>query len=141
MRSPSDSLTIRAVIAGIIGGIIVDAFLSIRLHISPIDLEAHTAATAIGPGTSPVLGTVVHFAIAIGWALIYAFSANAAGRLANWIVGGIVLGIVVDAVMNFLIAIKTGAPWGSSFVDGLITNVVFYALPVAFYLARTVRRA
>ena len=135
-----NSLTVRAAIAGIIGGIIVDAFLSIRLHISPIALEAHTAATAIGPGTSPILGTVVHFTIAIVWALIYAYGANAIGKLANWIAGGIVLGLVVDAVMNFLIAMKTGSPWGSAFVDGLITNVVFYALPVAFYLARTARR-
>ncbi len=40
MRSQDGSLFVQAIIAGIIGGIIVDAFLSIELHVSPIVLEA-----------------------------------------------------------------------------------------------------
>lgn len=51
------------------------------------------------------------------------------------------LGVVVDAVMNFLISMKTGMSWASGFVDGLLTNALFYALPVAWYLARNVRHA
>jgi hypothetical protein len=141
VRSQSGSLIVRAIIAGIIGGIIVDTFLSIKLHISPVALETATATTVAGQGASPVLGVAVHFVIAIVWAVIYAYVFNAIGKLQNWIVGAIVLGIVVDAAMNFMIAMNTGTPWGNAFVGGLITNVVFYALPVALYLARTVRRA
>lgn len=140
VRPRSGPLVGRAITAGIIGGIIVDTYLSIELHISPVVLEAGNATTAFGIA-SPVLGVIIHFTIAMVWALIYAFVFSAIGQLQNWIVGAIVLGVVVDAVMNFIISMKTGASWAGGFVDGLITNVVFYALPVAWYLARTVRRA
>jgi hypothetical protein len=128
------SLFVPAITAGVIGAIIVDAFLSIELHVSPIVLEAGIATTAFGIA-SPALGVVVHLVIAIVWAVIYAYVFNAIGQLQNWILGAIVLGIVVDAVMNAIITMKTGTTWGSAFVDGLITNVVFYALPVAWYIA------
>jgi hypothetical protein len=133
-RAHGSSLIVPAITAGLIGGIIVDAFLSIDLHISPVVLEAGNATTEFGIA-SPELGLIVHFVIAIVWAVIYAYVFNAIGQLQNWILGAIVLGVVVDAVMNALIMMKTGAPWGSAFVGGLITNVVFYALPVAWYLA------
>jgi hypothetical protein len=141
VRAESRSLIVQAIIAGIIGGIVVDAFLAIKLHVSLAALETGNAALVAGPGTSPVLGVVVHFAIAILWAVIYAYVFNAIGKLQTWILGTIVLGLVVDAVMNFAITIKTGAPWGSGFVKDLIPNVVFYALPVASYFARSVSRA
>jgi len=83
----------------------------------------------------------VHLVIALVWALIYAYVFNAIGQLRNWILGTIVLGVAVDAVMNLIIMLKTGAPWGTAFVGGLITNVVFYALPVALYLSLTAPRA
>lgn len=137
----SRSLIVQAIIAGVIGGIIVDAFLSIELHASPIDLEARNAALIAGPGASPILGLIAHFTIAIVWAVIYAYVFNGIGKLQNWVLGTVVLGIVVNAVMNFAITTRTGAPWTSGFVRDLIPNVVFYGLPVAAYLARTVRRA
>jgi hypothetical protein len=140
VRPQGGSLVAQAIVAGIIGGIIVDTFLSIELHLSPVILEASNATTAFGIA-SPLLGVILHFVIAIVWALIYAYVFSAIGQLQNWVVGTIVLGVVVDAVMNFIISTKTGAPWGNAFVEGLITNVVFYALPVSFYLARSVRRA
>ncbi len=137
----SRSLVVQAIIAGIIGGIIVDAFLSIKLHVSPAALETHNAAIAAGPGASLALGVIVHFVIAIAWAVIYACAFNAIGKLQNWIAGTIALGIVVSVVMNLVVTMKTGTPWSKGFVADLIPNVVFYALPVALYLARTVRRA
>ncbi|HZY99100.1 MAG TPA: hypothetical protein VFE36_05975 [Candidatus Baltobacteraceae bacterium] len=137
----SRSLVVQAIIAGIIGGIIVDAFLSIELHVSPLALETHNAAIATGPGASPVLGVIIHFVTAVVWAVIYAYVFNAAGKLQNWVAGAIVLGVVVSSVMNLIITMKTGASWSKGFALELIPNVVFYALPVALYLARTVRRA
>jgi hypothetical protein len=135
----SSSLAVQAIIGGILGGIIVDAFLALDLHVTADVLESRNAALIAGPGASPLLGVSVHFAIAIVWALIYAYAFNAIGKLRNWILGTIVFGIVVNAVMNFAITTKTGDAWGNGFVRDLIPNVVFYALPVAFYLARAVR--
>ena len=95
-KGPSEnrSLIVQAIIGGIIGGIIVDTFLLIALHVSPIALEARNAALVAGPGASPVLGLIAHFAIAIAWAVAYAYAFNALGQLRNWILGTIVLGIV-----------------------------------------------
>lgn len=135
-RSQRSSLFVQAIIAGIIGAVIVDAFLSIELHVSLAVLEGNNAALVAAPGASPVLGVIAHFMIAIVWATIYAYAFNAIGKLENWILGTIVLGLAVDAVMNLLITMKTGAPWDSGFVKDLLPNVVFYALPVALYLTR-----
>jgi hypothetical protein len=138
-RSQTPSLIRQALTAGIIGAIIVDTYLSIYLHTSPVALEVRNARTAFDVG-SAILGVIVHLVIALVWALIYAYIFNAIGQLRNWILGTIVLGVAVNAVMNLIITLKTGAPWGTAFVDGLITNVVFYALPVALYLSLTAPR-
>jgi hypothetical protein len=139
-RSQSPLLIRQAVIAGLIGAIIVDTYLSIELHTSIVALEVRNAMTAFDVGL-PILGVIVHLVIALVWALIYAYVFNAIGQLRNWILGTIVLGVVLDAVMNLIIMLKIGAPWGAGFLGGLITNVVFYALPVALYLSLTAPRA
>jgi hypothetical protein len=140
VRSQAPSLIRQALIAGIIGAIVVDTYLSIDLHTSPVALEVRNATTAFNVG-SPILGVIVHLVIALVWALVYAYIFNAIGQLRNWILGTIVLGVAVDAVMNLIIMLKVGASWGTDFVDGLVTNVVFYALPVALYLSRAAYRA
>src|ERR1700677_1452507 len=140
VRSQAPSLIRQALIAGIIGAIVVDTYLSIDLHTSPVALEVRNATTAFNVG-SPILGVIVHLVIALVWALVYAYIFNAIGQLRNWILGTIVLGVAVDAVMNLIIMLKVGASWGTDFVDGLVTNVVFYPLPVALYLSRAAYRA
>ncbi len=134
----------QAAIAGIVGGIIVDAFLAIMMHKSPIVLWQYIASTIVGPGAyaSPsyaVLGFIVHFITAIVWAVIYAYVFGALGQLKNWIAGTIVLGIVVDVAMNLLLQVKVGQPFTAAFVNGLLAHIVFYALPVALYMARVAR--
>jgi hypothetical protein len=135
------SLIVPAIIAGIIGGIIVDTFLCIIGHKSPIDIWTFVGSTVAGPGAPWVVGLIAHFVISIVWAILYVYAAKAVPWLGNWIVGAIVWGIVVDAVMNGILAVKLGAPWGSSFSQGLLAHVVFYALPVTLYLSRYLRAA
>ena len=131
-----------AVIAGIIGGILVDAFLAIIFKASPTTIWTGIAATVIGPGSPWWIGFVVHFVVSIVWAVLYLYVFSALGQLKNWIVGAIVWGIVVDAAMRLLITVKTGADWWSNFSNPivLIAHIVFYALPVALYLASAARR-
>ncbi|HTX57074.1 MAG TPA: hypothetical protein VMD47_08205 [Candidatus Acidoferrales bacterium] len=135
------SLLGQAIVAGVIGGIVVDAFLSLVMHASPIGIWTFVAATAVGQGTPWIIGLVVHFVISIVWAILYLYAFGALGQLKNWIVGAIAWGIVVDAVMNLLITLKVGAPWWPGFAQGLLAHIVFYAAPVTFYLARTSRTA
>ncbi len=137
-RSTS-SLVGSAIIAGIIGGIIVDSFLSISHHVSPITLWTGMAATAVGPGSPWWIGVIVHAVISIVSAVLYVYVVNAIGQLKNWLVAGVAWGILVTAVTALMISIKTGAPWTSSFSEDLLGTVVFYALPMAFYLARASR--
>jgi hypothetical protein len=142
-QTRSTSLLGSAVIAGIIGGILVDLFLSIMFKASPVYLWTGIAATAVGPGTSWWIGFVVHFIISIVWAVLYLFVFRAIGQLRNWIVGAIVWGVVVDAVMQALVVAKTGGSWWTNFASpiGLTAHIVFFALPITLYLARAARRA
>lgn len=140
VASRRGSLFVQAIIAGIIGAVIVDGFLAIELHVSLTALETRNAASVVGPGGPPVLGVIAHFVVAIVWATLYAYTFSAIGRLGNWIFGTIVLGLVVNTVMTLLITMRTGSPWGGGFVEDLVPNVIFYALPVALYLSRVARR-
>ena len=131
-----------AVVAGIIGGILVDAFLAIVFKVSPITIWTGVAATVVGQGSAWWIGLVVHFIVSIVWAILYLYVFSALGQLKNWIVGAIVWGLVVDACMQFIVATKTGGSWWQSFGQpiGIIAHIVFYALPVALYLASAARR-
>lgn len=142
--APSVSLLGQAVVAGVIGGVLIDTFLAIAMHRSPVMIWQFVASTIVGQGAfaSPsyaVLGFVVHFTVSIVWALIYAYAFGAIGQLKNWVAGAIIWGIVVDACMNLIVTMRTGSPWGPSFVQGLLPHIVFYALPVALYMARVAR--
>jgi hypothetical protein len=141
-QARTTSLLVPAIVAGIIGGIIVDAFLATAFKVSPLTLWGGIAATVVGPGTSPWIGLVVHLIVSIVWAVIYLYAFGAIGQLRNWIVNAIVLGVVVDAVMQGIVAAKTGGNWWAMFASpiGLIAHVVFYALPVTLYLASAMRR-
>ncbi|HTV94118.1 MAG TPA: hypothetical protein VMG98_15545 [Verrucomicrobiae bacterium] len=139
MRVRSGSLFGQAIIAGIIGGIVVDAFLSISHHISPIELWTGMAAAAAGPGSPWWIGLSVHVVVSLVWAVLYAYLANAIGQLGNWIIGGIVWGAIVTAVMALIVSLKTGSPWAVQFAQDFLGTDVFYALPMAFYLSRAAR--
>jgi hypothetical protein len=142
VQARSTSLLGPAVVAGIIDGIIVDAFLSSVLKLSPVTLWTGIAATVVGPGTPAWIGFVIHFIVSIVWAVLYLYVFGAIGQLRNWILGAIVWGIVVDAVMQGIVTLKTGQDWWTHFAVpvGLIAHIVFYALPVALYLAYAARR-
>ena len=143
----SPTLFKRAIIAGIIGGILIDAFLVIVAHQKVPGLWQFVASTLVGPvaftSTSyAFLGLLMHFAISIAWAVLYAYVYQAMNQLSNWILGTIAWGIVVDVVMQGVLAARGVAPFTlSGVIAGLVPHVIFFALPVAFYLSRTPARA
>lgn len=143
VQARSISLLSPAITAGIIGGILVDAFLAIMFKTSPLMLWGNIAATVAGQASPWWIGLVVHFAVSIFWAVLYAYVFSAIGQLKNWIVGAIVWGLIVDACMQLIVAVKTGGSWWQSFATpiGLTAHIVFYALPVALYLASAARRS
>jgi hypothetical protein len=145
-RIGARSLAVSAFIAAIIGAICTDAFLSIAGHESPIHLWQFIASTLVGPvaftATSYAgLGLVMHLITASVWAYLYAYGWGKVSNLQNWLLGGIVWGIVVDVCMNILLTLR-GVPFQASpgpIAMGLVTNVVFYGIPVGWYLSRSAR--
>jgi hypothetical protein len=145
-RRESASLALPAFIAGIIGAIGTDAFLSIAQHTSPVNVWQFIASTAVGPVafSSPsyaAMGLALHLFTALFWAYLYAYVFHALHLLHSWVLGGIVWGIVVTVCMDALLAVRGALEplTLSSVMFGLATNVVFYAFPVAWYLSRNVR--
>ena len=140
----SSSLVPQAVIAGIVAGIITDGVLALMMHRSPVAIWQFVASTIVGPAafasaSYALLGFVVHFIVSIVWAVLYAYVFGALGQLKNWIAGAIIWGIVVDAGMQLLLLVKAGQPFGPAFVQGLLLHIVFYALPLALYMAYAAR--
>jgi hypothetical protein len=78
---------------------------------------------------------------ALFWACLYTFVWTKVNSLRNWVLGGIVWGIAVTVCMDAFEAFGAmlGPLTATSVILGLITNVVFYGLLVAWYLSRSVR--
>ncbi|MHB8147693.1 MAG: hypothetical protein ACYDGM_10610 [Vulcanimicrobiaceae bacterium] len=143
----SSSLFKRAVVAGIIGGVLIDVFLITVGHQKIPGLWQFVASTLIGPvaftSTSyALLGLLMHFAVSIVWAVLYAYVYQAMHQLSNWILGTIAWGIIVDVVMQAVLAARGVAPFTlHGVIAMLVPHVIFFALPVAYYLSRTPKRA
>lgn len=135
----------RALVAGIIGGAMVDLYLAVVMHTSLVAIWQFVASAVIGKiaFTTPsyaALGFVVHFAISIGWALIFAAAAQLRpALLADPWLWGFVFGVVVMAVMTLVLALShlsSGAPSATALVNSLIDHTVFFGIPVAWWISR-----
>jgi hypothetical protein len=145
-RAEGAPLALQPILAGILGAIGTDAFISIAHRTSPVQVWQFIASAAFGPiaFTSPqyaVIGVVMHLVIALVWAYLYVIVWSRVNSLHNWVLGGIVWGVVVDVVMDAFMAFRgvLGPVNASTVSFGLITNVVFFGLIVAWYLSRRVR--
>ena len=132
-----------AIMAGILGAILVDLFLVLS-HQAPFPgIYQFVASGLVGQAafTSSsyiFLGVVMHFAISIVWALLYAFVITAMGRGKQWIVDGTIFGVIVMAGMTALLMAKGmgAAPTTGALIGSLIAHIVFFGWPVAWYYGR-----
>jgi len=138
------SPVVHAFIAGIIGAIGTDGFISLAHQTPPAKVWQFIASAAFGPaayGSSQyaAIGLGLHLIVALFWAYLYLFVWRRVNTLRNWVLGGIVWGIVVTVCMDAFMAFRgvLGPLTVASVVFGLITNVLFYGLLVAWYLSRT----
>lgn len=133
----------QAIVAGIIGGILIDLFLIVTRTAPFPGIYQFVASSLVGKvaftSSSYIwLGVAMHFVVSIGWALIYAYSANAAHFLRRWVVGGLIFGIVVMVAMQTIeILLHTGPALsvGIALIT-LISHIVFFGWPIAWYLSR-----
>jgi hypothetical protein len=140
------------VVAGIVAGILVDLFVlgvsvagGTPLPTAVNGLYDFIASAAMGraafaqPGSGVALGVVLHFAVAIGWALGYVWLARTQPHLLTRpIVSGIGFGFVVFVFMNvaLIAAGQYTRPTTSAIAIGVVAHLILYGLPVALIVSR-----
>ena len=137
------------VVAGIIGGVLIDAFLAVANHVSPIGIWQFVASGLVGnvaftSASYAGLGFVLHFAISIVWGLIFAWAAASMPALVRRpILSGLLYGVVVMLGMTMLLAFKhvgpAGLPDAGYLVKSLIAHTIFFGLPVALFVSKGIR--
>lgn len=140
------------VVAGLAGAIAIDLFLYAAMvaprHGSMLGVWAAVAATGMGKSAlqnpaAPWIGLFMHVCVSVGWACGYAYMAQTRdGINRNWIVSGVVFGIVVMVAMQIvLVAANAFAlPKVPEFFITLVAHTVFFGLPVAA-VVRALERA
>lgn len=142
----SSPLALHAFVAGIIGAIGTDVFISIGHQTSPVKVWQFIASAVFGPvaytsSQYAAIGLALHLFTALFWAYLYTLVWSRVNSLHNWVLGGVVWGILVTVCMDAFEAFRgvLGPLTAGSIIFGLITNVVFYGLLVAWYLSRNAR--
>ncbi len=139
----------RVVLAGIVGGTVVDTFL-VAVHAAPFPgIYQFIASTVVGPvaytsSSYIALGLLMHFAISIVFATAYALVAERnAALIERPIVWGAVFGVAVMIVMQIVtgLAHASQPPSVAGITLGLVAHVIFFGLPVAWIIAARSRRA
>jgi hypothetical protein len=148
VRAGSRSVVAPAFVAGMIGAAVVDAFLSIATHRPIVKMWQFIASTAVGPVafSSPeyaLLGGFLHLVTSLVWAYLYAYVWRAVNNLRNWGLGAVLWGVVVNVCMDGFLALRGALPplMPAGIIGGLVAHIVFFAIPVAWYLARSIRSA
>ncbi|GAC1660170.1 MAG: hypothetical protein NVS4B13_08260 [Candidatus Elarobacter sp.] len=142
-------------VAGIAGGILIQTFL-FAMQLAggtPADKLAadfvFIAATVLGagayanPGAVP-LGIGLHFCVATGWALGYAYAVRSQPQLLArpWISGaGFGLTVYIFMQIILLTAGLYHRPPPGVLGTQLVAHIVFYGIPVALIVPRLLRAA
>lgn len=141
----------RGLVAGIIGGILIDAFLYVATMMpqhAPITMIwQFVASAAIGKSAfanpnSAWLGLLMHFVISIAWGIAFSYVAHTRAQVAEHpYLSGVVFGVIVMVIMDIVtMAANVMAPiTAMSLVMGLIAHCVFFGLPVSLYVSRAIR--
>ena len=143
------ALAVPGAIAGLVGAVLIDAYLLLTLvvagHLATVaGFFQYIASGALGkaayatPGAI-ALGIAVHFVVAIAWGIGYAYVAAKTPQVRERpLLSGTVFGILVMVSMQFVeVAANIYVlPNTVLFFNGIIAHVVFFGLPVAYIVGR-----
>lgn len=150
---PRDQLT-AALAAGIVGGILMHLFLIATTLAAgatmgqALEMYPRIASVLFGPSVlanpaAPLIGLLMHFVVAIGWALGYVYLIRSQPQLLTRpIVSGFCYGLVVYVFME-IVLITAGQyhrPSPPALATGLLAHTVLYGIPVALVVSRLLRR-
>ena len=144
------------VVAGLAAGLVMELFLFATFVPSGDPVRALSAsfvfisAVLLGPGAqaNPAavpLGILLHFCVAVGWALGYVYLVRSQPQLVRrpWI-SGACYGIVVYVFMQIVLLTAGQYHRPSSAVQleiALAAHILFYGIPVALIVSRMLRAA
>ncbi|MBV9277630.1 MAG: hypothetical protein JOZ97_05275 [Candidatus Eremiobacteraeota bacterium] len=140
-------IALQGLIAGVIGGILIDAFLYIALFLpqhQPVTaLWLNVSATATGHAVAnPWLGVLIHFCVSIAWGIGYAYAAATRPTIADRpFISGPVYGLIVMIIMQF-VQLAAGVKLqltATGFLTVLLAHCIFFGLPIAIYSNRAMR--
>ena len=140
------------IVAGLVGEILIDAFLigvQIAAGAPPAGTItgtfAHVASVALGPRANdlpaaPLIGALLHFGISIGWAFGYVYLLRTRPLLLAqpWL-SGAGFGLVVYVFMQILLLGAHAFVWPptpTAFVNQILAHMLFFGVPVAYVIAR-----
>jgi hypothetical protein len=138
----------QGLIAGIVGGTLMNVFIVVAQHISIVNFWQFVASSAVGQvaysSTSYAwLGLLFHAIVSIAWATGYAYvAATRPNVMATPWLSGIVFGAVVWLIMEVVLVFDklAGPLTGPSIAMGLIAVCAFYGIPVALTVRALARR-
>jgi len=149
VRRDERPLAYDGIVAGIIAGAVVDAFLFATGTLSwPRSYEFVASVlvgkAAFGSSAYVLLGLAMHFAISAGWGALFGVAAQRYRRLLEHpLITGVVFGLIVLIAMQLLLAAaglwRAPQSAGAVFVD-LLAHTVFFGMPIAWYVNDTVRQ-
>ncbi len=130
-------------VAGLIGAVLMHAFLfavGVIHYPSYYDrIAAGIVGWSVDPQSAALLGIIIHFAIAVVAAIVYAYVGQVTGLLGKPILGAMLFGIVMNGIMDLVVYARGLGPLPATWHDviiGLIAHIVFFAAPIAFFLTK-----
>jgi hypothetical protein len=141
----------RAILAGLVGAIGIDLYLSITLpllHVANgIQLSQWDASNLLGSDafrgglSTAAIGFSVHLCVSIAWGIVFAFAfSRIAWMRANPTIAGLIFGAVVMQVMAYVVVPLGHAshptPTFLHWFNNFIAHTLFFGVPVAWVVAR-----
>jgi uncharacterized membrane protein YagU involved in acid resistance len=148
---PHPRTIIGAIIAGMVAGVTILVCFAVLMPALAPDRNFSLAGTftfdasvllgkaAYASDASVALGAALHFLVAIGWAVGYAFVAERQPQLVTRpLISGAGFGLIVYFAMQLVIVAANlyRIPTPRELGVALLAHLVFYGMPVAFIVAR-----
>ena len=145
------AILVHGIVAGIIGGILIDAFLYVATimpaHGSIFGLWQFVASTAIGPSAfsnpnSAWLGLLMHACTSLAWGVAFSYAAHTRPGIAEHpYISGLVYGVIVMIIMSIVLMVAKSFPPPTlqGTIINLIAHCIFFGLPVSLYVSRAMR--
>ena len=140
----------RSILAGLVGAIGIDAYLSITLplmHVANgIQLSQWDASNLLGSEafrgglSTAAIGLGLHLCVSIAWGIIFGFAFSRISWMrSHALLSGLIFGAVVMQVMAYIVVPLGHAshpmPSLAGWLNNFVAHTLFFGVPVAYVVA------